>query len=138
VRQGLQYPGVLLKKVALLRAWDTRASRLAFHKFIQARQPVRPARRINHRTLNQGCTRNEGVKQVRARLHQRLSRKRERIPQAAGMFPGDGPCSPPGFDVARQQPQDLVKGQVGIADPGVSIAVPAGDDQISMGISRAG
>ena len=100
------------------------------HKLIQAGQPVRPAGplRVSRGALKQSCTRDEGVNQVRPGLHQRLRRKRERMPQAAGVFSGNGPRRPPGFDVAGQQLQDLAEGQVGVADAGVGIAVPAGDD----------
>jgi hypothetical protein len=72
---------------------------------------------------------DEGINQIRPGLYQRLRRKRERIPQAAGVFSGHGPRRPPGFYVAGQQLQNLAKGQVGVADAGIGIAVPAGHDQ---------
>ena len=50
------------------------------------------------------------------------------------MFFCNGPCRPLGFDVAGQHFQDFAKGQVGVADAGVGIAVPAGHDQVSMGL----
>jgi hypothetical protein len=55
------------------------------------------------------------------------------MPQAAGPVPGYGPRRPPGFDVARQQAQDLAEGQVRVADAGVGVAVPAGHDQVGVG-----
>jgi hypothetical protein len=50
---------------------------------------------------------------------------------------GNGSCCPAGFHVAGQQFQNLAEGQVRVADAGVSVAVPAGDNQVSMGILGA-
>ena len=135
--QGTQHPSVLFKKVALLRACVNTVSCFAFHKFTQAGQPVRPTRRTGHSTLDQGSTRDEGVDQVRAGFHQRLGSDRKGIPQTPGVISGNGSCRPAGFHVTGQQFQNLAEGQVRVADAGVGVAVPAGDNQVSMGILGA-
>ena len=53
--------GVLLEQGALLRARHAGTGRSALHNLSQAGQPVRPARRTGHGTVNQGSTRDKGI-----------------------------------------------------------------------------
>ena len=88
---------------------------------------------VTHRPLEQSGPGEEGINEIRSALYQRLCRNWERLPQTAGVVSGNGSRRPLGFDVAGQQLQDLAKGQVGVADSGVLVAGPAGDQQIGMG-----
>jgi hypothetical protein len=142
----LQHPGVLLEKIALLRTCDSRPVHhaphrslgFAPHEFIQAGQPVWPAcpRHGSHNPLKQSGRRDKGANEIRPGFYERPRCMRERMPQAAGLFFGHGPGRPPRLDVARQQAQDLAPGQIGVADAGIGIAVPASNDHHPPCLSR--
>ncbi len=82
--------------------------------------------------IQQRCAGKEGVNQIGADLQQRLDGLGSQAPQPFGVGPAHGPGAPARFDVAGQQLQDLAKGEVGVADAGVGIAVAGRNHQVGM------
>jgi hypothetical protein len=132
--QGLQHAGVLFEKVALLRADDTGTSFwFAFGLRLKASQPGGTARTAGGSAPEQSPAGHKGIKQSRSILGQGLGGQGEGLPQASSLLAGHGSGGPLGLYVAGEEAQDLAEGQVGVADAGLGVAVPAGADQAGVG-----
>lgn len=87
----------------------------------------------------QAHPRHKEVDQVGADFDQRAPGKGQQFTQAAGVLCGDGALGQFGLYVPGKLAQHLTKGQVGIALPGLSIALPNGDNQfLVFALSAAG
>ncbi len=133
-RQDAQHVGELLEQTALLQVLSCTC--LLSDRFLEPTLQSWILRRRSSYSVKEAIPRDEAADQRSAALQGGLGRCGQGAPQAQGVILGDRSRGPARFDIPAEHGHDLSKGQVRVPDPGVGVAVPAGDQQIRMGFHR--